>query len=35
MAGVLIGIISLVVVVGGVTALAAIVQMVKSPYRGK
>jgi hypothetical protein len=35
MEGVLIGIIWLVVIVGGVGALAAIIQLAKSPFRGK
>jgi hypothetical protein len=35
MEGLLIGLISAVVIVGGALALAAIVQMVKSPYRDR
>jgi hypothetical protein len=34
MEGLLISLIGLVVVVGGILATAAIIQMVKSPYRG-
>jgi hypothetical protein len=35
MEGVLIGFIWLVVIVGGAGALAAVVQLAKSPFRGK